>query len=383
VSSETKTRVRDETARDTYDTRDTADTNSRWTGRNAQLTKCDNSSRSFAEATFSQSSTESRLMNSPQLDRSTSARCFSTDAYAPHERVAAWREAYGETIAKLEFEPVSEGPFAVEATLRALPGVAIATMSTQGLRFTKPRNLIDSDDLILVTMESGVYSGSQLGRDVKLEVGDAVVRLNAEVTTGEIMGRPSIIRVPTKAIAPMVGDISAGIHRRIPADNDALRLLRPYVRAMQDSATTPELQHLAASHVHDLFALLLGATRDGADVARRGGAKAARLKAIKDDIESDTGQDISIGTIAARHRVTPRYVQLLFEGDGTTFTEYVHGVRLAHAHRMLTNPRYSDQKISAIAFDVGFGDLSYFIRVFRRRYGATPSDVRAQTQRDN
>jgi AraC-like DNA-binding protein len=33
--------------------------------------------------------------------------------------------------------------------------------------------------------------------------------------------------------------------------------------------------------------------------------------------------------------------------------------------------------ISDIAFACGFGDLSYFNRVFRRQYGATPSRVRA------
>jgi AraC-like DNA-binding protein len=34
--------------------------------------------------------------------------------------------------------------------------------------------------------------------------------------------------------------------------------------------------------------------------------------------------------------------------------------------------------VSSIALDAGFGDISYFNRAFRRRYGATPSDVRAQ-----
>jgi AraC-like DNA-binding protein len=36
-----------------------------------------------------------------------------------------------------------------------------------------------------------------------------------------------------------------------------------------------------------------------------------------------------------------------------------------------------DRSIIGIAFDVGFGNLSYFNRLFRRTYGATPSDVRA------
>jgi AraC-like DNA-binding protein len=44
---------------------------------------------------------------------------------------------------------------------------------------------------------------------------------------------------------------------------------------------------------------------------------------------------------------------------------------------MLTHPRYAGMTVSAIAFAAGFGDLSHFNRDFRRRYGATPSEVRA------
>ena len=51
---------------------------------------------------------------------------------------------------------------------------------------------------------------------------------------------------------------------------------------------------------------------------------------------------------------------MLFEGEGTTFTEFVLNERLMRAHRMLTDLRFADRLISTIAFDVGFGDLSYF-----------------------
>jgi AraC-like DNA-binding protein len=33
--------------------------------------------------------------------------------------------------------------------------------------------------------------------------------------------------------------------------------------------------------------------------------------------------------------------------------------------------------VSDLAFDAGFGGLAHFNRMFRRAYGATPSDVRA------
>jgi AraC-like DNA-binding protein len=74
--------------------------------------------------------------------------------------------------------------------------------------------------------------------------------------------------------------------------------------------------------------------------------------------------------------VTPRYVQRLFEAAGTTFSEFLIGQRLARAYRLLRDPGYSRAAISTIAYDVGFGDLSYFNRRFRRLYGFTPRDVR-------
>src|SRR6266852_2184263 len=72
---------------------------------------------------------------------------------------------------------------------------------------------------------------------------------------------------------------------------------------------------------------------------------------------------------------------MLFEGEGTTFTEFVTGQRLARAYRMLTDPRLALRSITSVAFDSGFGDLSHFTRTFRRRFGDTPSDVRTEAIR--
>jgi len=86
--------------------------------------------------------------------------------------------------------------------------------------------------------------------------------------------------------------------------------------------------------------------------------------------------ELSVVEVAQRQRMTPRYVHKLFENEGLTFSSFVMGQRLARAHRMLSDPRLADQNISAIVFAVGFGDLSYFNRAFRRCYGVTPGEVK-------
>jgi AraC-like DNA-binding protein len=130
-------------------------------------------------------------------------------------------------------------------------------------------------------------------------------------------------------------------------------------------------------HVSDLLALTLGATRDAAEVAKGRGVRAARAHAIKAAVLKNLARaDLSVDAIANAHGIKRRQVQRVFELDGTTFTEFVLRERLALAHRLLSAPGYAERSISAIALEAGFGDLSYFNRSFRRRYGATPSAVR-------
>jgi AraC-like DNA-binding protein len=113
-------------------------------------------------------------------------------------------------------------------------------------------------------------------------------------------------------------------------------------------------------------------------LAQGRGLRAARLQAIKRYVADRLGQQgLNVSTVAARHRVGLRYVQRLFESEGTTFSEYVTNERLARVHEMLVHPAYARWTISAMALEAGFGDVSYFNRRFRRRYGLRPSDVQA------
>ena len=73
---------------------------------------------------------------------------------------------------------------------------------------------------------------------------------------------------------------------------------------------------------------------------------------------------------------------MLFAAEGTTFSDFLRGSRLARAHQILTDPRCSGLTISSIAYEVGFGDLSHFNRLFRTLYGARPSEIRALAKVD-
>jgi AraC-like DNA-binding protein len=66
----------------------------------------------------------------------------------------------------------------------------------------------------------------------------------------------------------------------------------------------------------------------------------------------------------------------VFERDDLTYSQLVLEHRLDRAYHLLCDPRLANRSISAIAYDVGFGDLSYFNRTCRRRDQQTPTDMR-------
>jgi AraC-like DNA-binding protein len=51
---------------------------------------------------------------------------------------------------------------------------------------------------------------------------------------------------------------------------------------------------------------------------------------------------------------------------------------LQRALTLLTDARHQRKRIAEIALRSGFSDVSYFNRIFRKRFGETPRSVRAR-----
>jgi AraC-like DNA-binding protein len=192
------------------------------------------------------------------------------------------------------------------------------------------------------------------------------------------------LHVPRTALAPQLHGGDRAFARPIPAQSEPLRLLDHVLLGMQTTARmSPELQRLSVLYVYDLLSLALGATPDAAEAASSRGLRAARLYSVKNDILANLHRtDLTVASVAKRHHISPRYVQMLFESEGTSFSRFVRDNRLGRAHRMLASPRHAERSIAAIAYEAGFSDLSNFNHAFRRTYGMTPSDVRRAGQRE-
>ncbi len=169
----------------------------------------------------------------------------------------------------------------------------------------------DGDDsIVFLINDTGLLGLSQRGADVSIGAGEALGVLHAEPST-LTTSRVDYVAfgIPRAAPAPMVADIEDAAMRLIPRNNEALTLLSRYVGLLRQDPTpvSSELRYAVVTHTHDLIAMALGATRDGAEIAKARGMQAARLRPIKADIIESLGNpDLSVTAVAQRQRVTPR-----------------------------------------------------------------------------
>ncbi len=281
--------------------------------------------------------------------------------------------------------PLPDRPLHVDLIKRTLPGLAVVTGTLSGVcHAPRPKGAAGpgEGDLLIAVNVSGDSLARHSDTELSLRDGDALLWTRSVADLGIMRLTPARFlgcRVARSEVAALLGRVDDMPMCFVPRDTEALQLLVAYARGIAESVplATPELQRIAVSHMHDLMGAIVSAARGGRAIAEGRGIAAARLRAIMIDICAHLADgDLCVAEVAQRQRVSPRYVHKLFENEGFTFSSFVRDQRLVRAHRLLSDPRLAGRTIGAIAFDVGFGDLSYFNRSFRRRYGATPGEIR-------
>lgn len=90
-------------------------------------------------------------------------------------------------------------------------------------------------------------------------------------------------------------------------------------------------------------------------------------------------EDISLDDLSEYFSLTPAYCSALIkETAGENFSKLLIELRIKKARELLQN---TEQKIYEIASDVGYKDVKYFNRVFKRETGITPVQYREEIQK--
>jgi AraC-like DNA-binding protein len=282
-----------------------------------------------------------------------------------------------------ELHPASGVPF-----VAAMNSVQIGTTvvgrcdgSFTAVRRDRRQVLATNDDRYCLAYNTGPREAliKHRGREFTIRPG-AMVLLKLDEpflsADGESHKRFTSMNLPASSLRSMVPHVDEMVARELEPGG-ALSLALDYSNLLLDHPNAADEAGLViAQHLLDLAALGLGADGDEALAAQRGGLRAVRLKAVSSILEQRfSDPDFSAQKLAAAVGLSERYVNELLYEAGASFTVRLNELRLGKAARLLS---MTTTRISDIAFECGFNDLSYFNRSFRRRFGFTPTAARGK-----
>ncbi len=132
-------------------------------------------------------------------------------------------------------------------------------------------------------------------------------------------------------------------------------------------------QFALKSQLFRFFYLLFSACNDTSGLPKKR-RTLDKMKQIIKYIECNYMEKITIADMSREIGLSRSYFMKYFKNTmGTSFIEYLNEYRLTMASRLLLS---SDSSILDIASEVGFDNLSYFNRLFKKRFGTTPSNYR-------
>ncbi|MDP5276298.1 response regulator [Chengkuizengella axinellae] len=98
------------------------------------------------------------------------------------------------------------------------------------------------------------------------------------------------------------------------------------------------------------------------------------LSRMKNYVYENANHEISLEMLADYVKLSPYYVSKLFkEQFGTNYIDFLTQCRLERAIQLMKDPQIS---LKEITYEIGYKDPNYFSRVFKKKYGVSPTEYR-------
>tara|TARA_R110001583_G_scaffold101729_1_gene248181 strand:- start:9751 stop:12111 length:2361 start_codon:yes stop_codon:yes gene_type:complete len=309
---------------------------------------------------------------------------FSTDAHSKMDKLPMWQDALGKLGLYCEYKGRSEDFYA-----------DLHNMSTpKGIEFTRlgsgAQNIIakkeNSNDGVWVAFPlEGRMTIKEGSRSFEVIPGDLVFGAMGSKTSLTLHSnfRQLFVTIPNIAfnarlIAPLPTHM---LH--LPGHSGPAQTLAAMLVSLAnnlENLTEDQLRPIELSIPEFLIAALFPEA-DTRSLGGAAGVKAALLHRICQGIEVRlSNPDLNLNEVAREHKISPRYLQKLFESVDQSFSRYIRNRRLERCKEDLDSPVHAQLSISEICFRWGFNDSAYFSRSFRDYANVSPREYRKRSK---
>jgi AraC-like DNA-binding protein len=261
--------------------------------------------------------------------------------------------------------------------------VRVLSMRAGPMRLSRTPRLVATapeDRLVLFFQESSPAALHQDGRSTVVQPGQvALLDLRRPFTLEQRRQfRTHLVRVPGRALGSSWARTERLTGHALSCDEGAAALLAPVVSALV--ATGNRMAAPAADRLAGNLADMLATLIDEHTLAGDHRAHTTRtqlltsvLRYIDDHLRDP---ELSPSVIADAHRISVRYLHLLFQDEELTVRKLIQRRRVDACARELSRRGRVTPTISVVAGKWGFQNVAHFSRSFKAVYGYSPRDWR-------
>ena len=235
----------------------------------------------------------------------------------------------------------------------------------------------DNLDLYLIQLIiSGDYSADFGDTNALIRAGDIfILDLTRPLDSLKAAGSRITMVVPRIELNRVTNnqDLHGVVLRR---ESPSTKLLAEYIIGTHDISDTVEAGEVQTvqDSLIKLIAIAVNAGDPG-EINKFGLQSSLRQRVIDYIDRNIQNSSISIETLMKNFHVSRSHLYRSFEKDGGII-KVIQDKRLNFAYRMLTDDRNNQRSIKDISYECGFPNVAGFIRLFKAKFGITPSDSR-------
>jgi AraC-like DNA-binding protein len=310
---------------------------------------------------------------------------YSTNGIAPHRRVDVWNERVSGAITHLQVEPACSGVFDAHFKAAEFAGinfVEVVCSPTRVVHTQACARRIQDPAYLIQLQRAGNCVHRSASSEMRIGPGDFFLCDNTHPYEQVLEERHGllILRIPQASLRRRLPTPEMFENRPISGQGGTGGLVSKFINLFweqcQDGFDT-----MAADKVVDSICDLLAASfiDSGKSLLDCSSVQTMwRLRICRFIDQHLDDPELAPARIAGHFRVSPRYIHKLFASQDEAVSKYIQRRRLESAYRSLTDSTLSVKSVSTIAYEWGFSNTTHFARVFRERYGASPSDLRRQ-----
>jgi len=232
-------------------------------------------------------------------------------------------------------------------------------------------DVYSSGDLVLIGSNLPHCWKIENNQEEEIDVASVVIQFNNDFLGADFLAKPELSQIlhlleRSKHGIQFLNNTAEEITNRIillAKEQNSFKRLIEFLEILYTLATSKE------------YVLL-----DRQDTKTQPSGKTERINTVLGYIIDNYKNEISLDQAAALINMTPNaFCKYYKKTTKKTFIETVTDYRINYAIQQLVN---SDKSISAICFENGFGDLSHFYKLFKRKMKLSPLKYRKEFRKD-